>query len=206
MELNELIIIFGDISYEKIIFYPIVKNFILFVILIFFNQYLFKFKINPILEVYKLMELRERFMMIGGILLLITVGTRILLIFVDDTGVFIFYDLAFPELHADNIGEFFAALGAGIGAGIMLLLATFVFIGAACFIYFILGFLTTLVRDSRGVIIASGIFTGLSIFLGIRGLVRSLDLGYFSIYITFHLVVYIVVFGLLVYSFITLDR
>jgi hypothetical protein len=56
------------------------------------------------------MELRERFMMTAGILLLITIGTRILLIFVDDTGVFIFYDLAFPELQAENIGEFFALL------------------------------------------------------------------------------------------------
>ena len=152
------------------------------------------------------MELRERFMIIAGILLLVTVGTRILLIFVDDTGVFIFYDLAFPELHADNIGEFFAALGAGIGAGIMLLLATFLFIGVACFIYFILGILTALSRDSRGVIIASGIFTGISIFLGMMGLVRSLGSGYFSLYITFHLVVYIIVFVLLVYSFITLER
>jgi hypothetical protein len=152
------------------------------------------------------MELRERFMTIAGILLLVTVGTRILLFFFDDIGVFIFYDLAFPELHADNIGEFFAALGVGLAAGFMLLLATFLFIGIACFIYFILGILTTLVRDSRGVIIGSGIFTGISIFLGIRGLVRSLDLGYFSLYITFHLVVYIIVFGLLVYSFITLDR
>jgi len=152
------------------------------------------------------MELRERFMMIAGILLLVTVGTRILLIFVDYTGVFIFYDLAFPELHADNIGEFFAAIGVGIAAGFMLLLATFLFIGVACFIYFILGLLTTLSRDSRGVIIASGIFTGISILLGIRGLVRSLDLGYFSLYITFHLGVYTIVFVLLVYSFITLDR
>ncbi|GAI83248.1 unnamed protein product, partial [marine sediment metagenome] len=57
-----------------------------------------------------------------------------------------------------------------------------------------------------GIIIASGIFTGISILLGIRGLVRSMDLGYFSIYITFHLGVYILVFILLVYSFITLDR
>lgn len=152
------------------------------------------------------MELRERFMQLAGILLLITVGTRVLLLFVDDTGVYIFYDLAFPELQADNIGEFFAALGAGIAAGFILMLVTFVFIGVACFIYFILGILTTLSRDSRGVIIASGIFTGISIFLGIRGLVRSLDLGYFSLYITFHLVVYAVVFVLLVYSFITLDR
>jgi len=109
-------------------------------------------------------------------------------------------------LHADNIGEFFAALGAGIAAGLFLMLATFLFIGVACFIYFILGLLTTFSRDSRGVIIASGIFTGISIFLGIRGLVRSLGLGYFSLYITFHLVVYIIVFVLLVYSFITLDR
>jgi hypothetical protein len=152
------------------------------------------------------MELRERFMIASGILLFITAATRILLFFVDDTGVFIFYDLAFPELHADNIGEFFAALGAGIAAGIMLLLATFLFIGIACLIYFILGVLTTLVRDSRGIIIASGIFTGISILLGIRGLVRSMDLGYFSIYITFHLGVYILVFVLLVYSFITLER
>jgi len=152
------------------------------------------------------MELRERFMMIAGILLLITVGTRILLFFVDDAGVFIFYDLAFPELHADNIGEFFAALGAGLAAGLFLMLVTFLFIGVACFIYFILGLLTTLARDSRGVIITSGIFTGISIFLGLRGLVRSLDLGYFSLYITFHLVVYIIVFVLLVYSFITLER
>ncbi len=152
------------------------------------------------------MELRERFMMTAGILLLITIGTRILLVFVDDTGVFIFYDLAFPELQAENIGEFFAALGVGLAAGFFLLIATFLFIGVACFIYFILGILTALVRDSRGVIIASGIFTGISIFLGIRGLVRSLDLGYFSIYITFHLGVYALVFVLLVYSFITLDR
>ena len=152
------------------------------------------------------MELREKFMVIAGILLLITIGTRILLIFVDDTGVFIFYDLVFPELQADNIGEFFAALGVAIGAGIMLLLATFLFIGVACFIYFVLGILTMLSRDSRGVIIGSGIFTGISIILGIRGLVRSLDLGYFSIYITFHLGVYILVFALLVYSFVTLDR
>ncbi len=152
------------------------------------------------------MELRERFMTIAGILLLVTVGTRILLFFVDDLGVFIFYDLAFPELHADNIGEFFAALGVGLAAGLFLMLATFIFIGVACFIYFILGILTSLVRDSRGVIIGSGIFTGISIFLGIRGLVRSLDLGYFSIYITFHLGVYTLVFALLVYSFITLDR
>ncbi len=158
------------------------------------------------MEVYKLMELRERFMMIAGILLLITVVTRILLFFVDYTGVFIFYNLSLPEYHADTIAEAFAALGAGIAAGLFLLLITFVFIGAACFIYFILGLLTTLARDSRGVIIASGIFTGISILLGIRGLVRSMDLGYFSIYITFHLGVYIVVFVLLVYSFITLDR
>jgi len=152
------------------------------------------------------MELRDRFMMIAGILLLITVGTRILLFFVDDTGVFIFYDLAFPELHADNIGEFFAALGAAIAAGLIFMLLTFVLIGVACFIYFILGILTTLARESRGVMIASGIFTGISIFLGIRGLVRSLDLGYFSLYITFHLIVYVIVFALLVYSFITLER
>jgi hypothetical protein len=97
-------------------------------------------------------------------------------------------------------------LGVGLAAGFFLLIATFLFIGVACFIYFILGILTALVRDSRGVIIASGIFTGISIFLGIRGLVRSLDLGYFSIYITFHLGVYALVFVLLVYSFITLDR
>jgi len=152
------------------------------------------------------MELRERFMLIAGILLLITVGTRILLVFVDETGVFIFYDLAYPELHADNLVEFVAALGAGIAAGLMFMFLLFVLIGVACFIYFVLGILTTLARESRGVMIASGIFTGFSIFLGIRGLVRSLDLGYFSLYITFHLVVYIVVFAILVYSFITLER
>jgi len=152
------------------------------------------------------MELRENFMITAGILLLITVGTRILLIFVDDMGFIIFYDLTSPELHPENIGEFFAALGAGIAAGIMLLLITLILVGAACLIYFILGILTLLVRDSRGVIIGTGIFTGFSIFLGIGGLIRSLDLGYFSLYITFHLVVYVIVFGLLVYSFITLDR
>jgi len=74
------------------------------------------------------------------------------------------------------------------------------------FYLFHFGVLTALSRDSRGVIIASGIFTGISIFLGIRGMVRSFDLGYFSLYITFHLAVYIIVFVLLVYSFITLDR
>jgi len=152
------------------------------------------------------MELRERFMIIAGILLLITVLTRILLFFVDYTGVFIFYNLALPELHADTIAEAIAAIGAGIAAGLILMLVTFVFIGAACFIYFILGILTALSRDSRGVIIASGIFTGIRIFLGMMGLVRSLGSGYFSLYITFHLVVYIIVFVLLVYSFITLER
>jgi hypothetical protein len=152
------------------------------------------------------MELRDRFMIIAGILLLITVLTRVLLFFVDYEGVFIFYNLALPEMHADNIGEVFAIIGAGIAAGLMLLLVTFLFMGVACLIYFILGILTALSRDSRGIIIGSGIFTGFSIILGIAGLVRSLDIGYFSLYITFHLVVYVIVFGLLVYSFITLDR
>jgi hypothetical protein len=152
------------------------------------------------------MELRERFMIASGILLLITALTRILLFFVDFEGVFIFYNFSLPELQADNIGEIFAVIGAGIAAGLMFLLVTFLFIGVACFIYFILGILTTLSRDSRGVIIASGIFTGISIILGIAGLVRAMDIGYFSLYITFHLVVYVIVFGLLVYSFITLDR
>jgi len=109
-------------------------------------------------------------------------------------------------MHADNIGEVFAIIGAGIAAGLMLLLVTFLLMGVACLIYFILGILTALSRDSRGIIIGSGIFTGFSIILGIAGLVRSLDIGYFSLYITFHLVVYVIVFGLLVYSFITLDR
>ncbi|HDZ19532.1 hypothetical protein LCGC14_1795700 [marine sediment metagenome] len=152
------------------------------------------------------MELFEKLKVSAGIMLLVSIVTRVLQAIIDPAGIFIYYNFLLPEITATNIGELIAGAVVGAIAAFFAMIIAYLLIGVSIVIYLILGTLTILTKDRKTFNIAGSVVTGISIFLGASALIRSMAFNYISFFLVLHFIIYLIVFVIYIYTYIQIRK
>jgi hypothetical protein len=151
------------------------------------------------------MNLIKTFRIIVGILLLINTVTIFALLFLEIESLVVFFEFG-VDIDAQNIGEAIAEAVANMFAGFFFLIGMFIIGILNAIIYTTFGVLTLTLKRAKVMPIIVVIFTGISLYLGIRAFMILVLGDYPTLILPLRIISDFVVVGLSITNFILIIR
>lgn len=139
---------------------------------------------------------------IGGSLILLAAVIRGLIFLFDPVSLLIYYRIALPEITVDNIAEAIAGIAIAAFLALIILLILLILTIVSIIIHLNIGIITIAIRKSKVVTIFGMIFTVFNIFMGALAIISLMEFDYFSFFIVFNFIIYIIVLGICIFSLI----
>ncbi len=139
---------------------------------------------------------------IGGSLIIVAAVIRVLMFIFDPVSLLIYYRITLPEITADNIAEVIAGIAFAAVLALIILILLLILTIVTIIIHLNIGIITIAIRKSKVVSIFGMIFTVFNIIMGAFALISLADFDYFSGFILFPFIIYIIVLGICIFSLI----